>query len=198
MPSQGRKLLYLRGLKDQFLVFLYEFLLSAATFALFYLLNLSITSSITPIYGAHWIFLPAGVRLLLTLVFPISGPVGIGVAAFLIAYFLRLPGQFITALGIGITVGISPYISRIIVIRQFNILPDLSNISITKIFNCTLVFSAVSALLHHSWYVYRDLRLPSFNGFWIEFVGNTIGTFLVLSFFKIISEKFVPANKSVD
>lgn len=198
MPSQGRKLLYLRGLKDQFLVFLYEFLLSAATYSLFYLLNLSITTSITPVYGAHWIFLPAGVRLLLTLVFPISGPLGIGIAAFSIAYFLRLPGQLITALGIGITVGLAPYICRIIVIRQFKILPDLSNISITKIFNCTLVFSAVSALLHHSWYVYRGLRSSGFDGFWIEFVGNTIGTFLVLSFFKIISEKLVPANRSVD
>ncbi|MBU3539663.1 hypothetical protein [Polynucleobacter sp. UB-Tiil-W10] len=198
MPSQGRKLLYLRGLKDHFEVFFYEILLSGATFGLFYILNLSMTSSITPIYGAHWIFLPAGARLLLTLVFPISGPIGIGISAFLIAYFFRLPGQLITALGIGITVGVSPFISRLIVVRQFKILPDLSNISITKIFYCTLVFSAVSAVLHHSWYVYRDLRLPGFNGFGIEFVGNAIGTFLVLSFFKILAEKFIPANKSVD
>jgi len=132
MPSQGRKLLYLRRLKDQFEVFFYEILLSGTTFGLFYILNLSMTSSITPIYGAHWIFLPAGARLLLTLVFPISGPIGIGVSAFLIAYFFRLPGQLITALGIGITVGVSPFISRFIVIRQFKILPDLSNISITS------------------------------------------------------------------
>ena len=192
MPTQGRKLLFSTGLKDQIQAFCYEFLLSAATFSLFYLLNLYLTSSITPIYGAHWIFLPAGVRLLLTLVFPVAGPLGIGVSAFLIAYFLRLPGQFITALGIGIAVGYAPYISRKIVMRQFKILPDLSNISITKIFYCTLVFSSLSALFHHSWFVYRNLRTPSFDGFWIEFVGNTVGTFLVLSFFKIIASTFLP------
>jgi len=196
MPAQGRNLLFFTGLKDQIQAFLYEILLSGAMYALFYLLNLNITSSITPLYGAHWIFLPAGIRLLLTLVFPINGPLGIGIASFLIAYYVRLPGQLITALGIGVTVGLAPYISRLIVIRQLKILPDLSNISITKIFYCTLVFSSVSALLHHSWYVYRDLRSPGFNGFWIEFVGNALGTFLVLSFFKIIASKFVPEKSS--
>ena len=194
MPEQGRKLLIRAGQIDQIQVFFYETLLSGTTFALFYLLNLYLTTSITPIYGAHWIFLPAGIRLLLTLVFPVSGPLGIGISAFLVAYFLRIPGQFITALGIGVTVGIAPYFSRIIVIRQLKILPDLSNISITKIFYCTLVFSSLSALFHHSWFVYRDLRLPSFNGFWIEFVGNTVGTFLVLSLFKIIASRFAPEN----
>jgi len=194
MPEQGSNLLFNTGVKDQVQAFLYETLLSGATFALFYLLNLYLTTSITPLYGAHWIFLPAGIRLLLTLVFPISGPLGIGLAAFLIAYFIRLPGQFVTALGIGVTVGLAPYFSRIIVIKRFKILPDLSNISITKIFYCTLVFSSLSALFHHSWFVYRDLRSPGFNGFWIEFTGNTVGTFLVLSLFKIIASKFVPEN----
>jgi len=196
MTEQGRKVLFSPGLKDQSQVFFYETLLSGTTFAVFYMLNLQISGSITPIYGAQWIFLPAGIRLLLTLVFPISGPLGIGLAAFLLAYFFRLPGQFITALGIGVTVGLSPYISRKIAVRQLNILPDLSNISITKIFFCTLVFSSISALLHHSWFVYRDLRSPSFNGFWVEFVGNTVGTFLVLSFFKIIASKFTPEKTS--
>lgn len=191
MSEQGRKLLFSAGQRDHILAFFYEILLSGTTFGLFYLLNLYLTTSITPIYGGHWIFLPAGIRLLLTLVFPITGPLGIGISAFLIAYFIRLPGQFITALGIGVTVGLAPYFSRIIVIRQLKILPDLSNISITKIFYCTLVFSSLSALFHHSWFVYRDLRLPGFNGFWIEFTGNTVGTFLVLSLFKIIASQFV-------
>lgn len=196
MPEQGRKVLFSTGLKDHAEVFFYETLLSGTTFAVFYILNLLISASITPIYGAQWIFLPAGMRLLLTLVFPISGPLGIGIAAFLLAYFVRLPGQLVTALGIGVTVGLAPYISRIIMVRQFRILPDLSNISITKIFFCTIVFSSISALFHHSWFVYRDLRLPGFHGFWVEFVGNTVGTFLVLSFFKIIASLFVHSKKT--
>jgi len=185
MPKQGTNLLFLQVAKNYFLASVYEILLSGAFFTVFYALNLLLTQSLTPEFGAHWVFIPAGIRLLLTLVFPVTGPIGIGISAFLIAYFFRIPGELISALGVGVVVAFSPYLSRKIVVKQLNIQPDLSNISITKILYCTFVFAIISALFHHSWFVIRELRSDHFQGFWVEFIGNMSGTFLVLSVFKI-------------
>ena len=156
----------------------------------FYLLNLWLTSPISPENGAHWIFIPAGLALLLSLVFPISGPLGITLAAFPIALYIRFPGELIASLGIAITAGLAPFISRSLVVNGLKIYPDLSNLSTRNLTLCVLIYSLVRALIHHNWYLFMDLRESDSNGFTIEFIGNTLGALLILFIFKFFASQY--------
>jgi hypothetical protein len=176
--------------------FAYEVFLSACAFTVFNFINLAFSSLISPEIDVSWIFLPAGACLMLTMIFPRSGPIGIGLSAFVMDYLLSFPEDLVTSLGVGLLTGISLYISRLAAIKHAHISPDLTNISITKIFFATLIFSAYSAVTLQSWYALRYLRIINFNEVWIEFLGNTSGTFLVLALLKITISAYMRIKRA--
>lgn len=175
--------------------FILELLLSSILYASFYLLNLQLTRSISPENGAHWLFIPAGIALLLSLTLPVTGPLGISLAVFPIAYWLRFPGELISSIGIAITAGLAPFISRIIVVSRLKINHDLSNLNIKNLALCVLIYSIIRAVLHHNWYVFMGLRVSNSNGLMVELVGNALGTLLILLIFKYCANIYM-SNKS--
>lgn len=181
----------MKNKSNQSQIFILELSLSSILYASFYFLNLWLTSSITPEVGAHWLFIPAGIALLLSLILPVSGPLGISLAVFPIAYWVRFPGEFIPSIGIAITAGLAPYISRYIVTDGLKINNDLSNLNIKNLLLCVLIYSVIRALLHHNWYVFMNLRVSSSNGLLVEFIGNTLGTLLILLIFKYCANLYI-------
>ena len=174
--------------------FFLEIFTSSILYASFYFLNLWLTRSISPEYGAHWLFIPAGIALILSLTLPVTGPLGISLAVFPIAYWIRFPGELIPAIGIAITAGLAPFISRIIVVERLKINHDLSNLNITNLSLCVLVYSVIRALLHHNWYVFMGLRVSNSNGLVVELVGNTLGALLILLAFKFFASQYVSSK----
>jgi len=177
----------LRKLPKPQKVFVLELFFSSILYASFYFLNLWLTSSISPEYGAHWLFLPAGIALLLSLTLPLTGPLGISLAVFPIAYWIRFPGELIPSIGIAITAGLAPFISRIIVVSELKINHDLSNLNIKNLTLRVLIYSIIRAVLHHNWYVFMGLRVSNSNGLIVELVGNTLGTLFILLIFKFFA-----------
>ena len=175
----------------KFQVLILELIISSILYATFYILNLWITTPFTPLNGAHWIFLPAGVALILSLIFPVSGPLGIALIVFPIAYFMRFPGELMISIGIAITAGLAPFISRKIVVDGLKIYPDLSNLSLRRLMASVLIYSIIRAVIHHNWYVYLNLREPNTNGLMVEFIGNVVGIVLVLLTFRWLASRFV-------
>lgn len=193
---QGRQLLNTMVPNTQSRSFAYEVFLSACAFIVFNFINLAFTAQISPAIDVSWIFLPAGASLMLTMIFPRSGPIGIGLSAFIMGYLPPFPEDLVTSLGVGLLTGVSLYISRLAAIKHVDISPDLSNISITKIFFATLIFSAYSAVTLQSWYALRYLRVINFNEVWLEFLGNTAGTFLVLALLKIAISAYMGIKRA--
>jgi hypothetical protein len=72
------------------------FLISALAYAALFYLNAWLTSHLVYGLGVSWIYLPAGLRLFLTLIFGLSGAVGIAIASFLICYLGDFPPELIT------------------------------------------------------------------------------------------------------
>ena len=60
--------------------------LSALAYASIFYLNDWLTSGLSYGLGVNWIYLPAGLRLFLTLIFGLSGAIGIALASFFICY----------------------------------------------------------------------------------------------------------------
>jgi hypothetical protein len=135
--------------------------------------------------GVNWIYLPAGLRLFLTLIFGLPGALGITLASFLISYLGEFSQELTTCLGIGLISGFAPYLARIFVISNVNISTDLSNLSLPKLIICILVYAALSAGLHQWWFAVRDLdEAGSFNHFLVMLIGDVLGTAALISLVK--------------
>jgi hypothetical protein len=134
--------------------------------------------------GVSWIYLPAGLRLFLILIFGLSGAIGIATASFAISYFGVFPPDLVTCIGIGLISGFAPLLAKWIVITNVNISNDLSNLSIQKIILCVVVYALVSSGLHQYWFELRDLESGSLNHFLVMFVGDIAGSILLIALIK--------------
>lgn len=152
--------------------------------ALFYV-NSWLTSSFVFGTGVSWVYLPAGLRLFLTLIFGLPGAIGIALVSFLISYSGALSDDLIICIGTGLISGFAPYLARIFVLSNVELAPDLSNLNLPKLLICILVYAALSAGLHQFWYSTVDLDdAGTMNHFLAMFIGDVFGSVLLISLIK--------------
>lgn len=160
-------------------------LISVLAYASLFYLNAWLTANLSYGLGVNWIYLPAGLRLFLTLIFGLPGALGIALASFLISYLGEFPQELMTCLGVGLISGFAPYLARIFVMSNVNILSDLSNLSLSKLIICILIYSALSAGLHQWWFAVRGLDdAGSFNHFLVMFIGDVLGAVALIGLVK--------------
>ena len=165
-------------------LFLVGALISALLYSALFFLNDWVTEAIKYDLGVSWIYLPAGLRLFLILIFGLTGAIGIAVASFAISYYGVFPPDLITCIGIGLISGFAPLLAKWVVVANVNISNDLSNLSLQKILYCVVVYAFMSAGLHQWWFVLRDLESGSLNHFMVMLVGDIAGSILLIALIK--------------
>jgi hypothetical protein len=165
-------------------VFLVGVLISTLLYSALFFFNDWLTETVKYDLGVSWIYLPAGLRLFLILIFGLSGAIGIATASFAISYFGVFPPDLVTCIGIGLISGFAPLLAKWIVITNVNISNDLSNLSIQKIILCVVVYALVSSGLHQYWFELRDLESGSLDHFLVMFVGDIAGSILLIAIIK--------------
>ena len=128
--------------------------------------------------GAHWIFLPAGLRLLSILLLGRSGAIGIFLGSLLVALNM---GQS-TPLGMIVESLISagaPLATYYLALR-YGLSVNLKNLSAKSLFLLATFFAAASALMHSIWYANEGVAESFTTSFLAMFVGNLLGTIIVL------------------
>ena len=134
--------------------------------------------------GVNWIYLPAGLRLFLVLIFGLSGAIGIVTASALITFGRDLGEDIISIVGIGLISGFGPYLARLLVIRNLKINPDLSNLNIQMIAISVLVFALLSTSLHQVWFVLMGIPSGSLSNAIAMLIGDILGALLFISICK--------------
>lgn len=175
---------YTETSKHRPLFFFVGALISALLYIALFFLNDWLTQSLKYDLGVSWIYLPAGLRLFLILIFGLAGAIGIAVASFAISYFGAFPADLVTCIGIGLISGFAPLLAKGLVVSNVPINNDLSNLSIQKIILCVVVYALVSAGLHQYWFEVRDLESGSLNHFLVMFVGDIAGSILLIAVIK--------------
>jgi hypothetical protein len=161
------------------------FLLSLLAYTVLFYANEWLTSHLVYGLGVNWIYLPAGLRLFLTLIFGLPGALGIALSSFLISYLGDFPHDITTCLGVGLISGFAPYLARIFVLANIKIDPDLSDLSLPKLVACTLIYALLSAGLHQWWFAVRGLdESGSLNHLLVMFIGDVFGTVLLVALIK--------------
>lgn len=159
--------------------------ISALTYGALFYINSWLTSSFLYSTGVNWIYLPAGLRLFLTLIFGLPGAIGIAIVSFLISYGGALSDDLIVCIGTGLISGFAPYLARIFVLSNVELAPDLSNLNLPRLLICILVYAALSAGLHQFWYSTVDLDdAGTMNHFFAMFIGDVLGSVLLISLIK--------------
>jgi hypothetical protein len=160
-------------------------LISALTYAALFYVNSWLTSSLVFGVGVNWIYLPAGLRLFLTLIFGLPGALGIAIASFFISYCGALSDDLTICIGTGLISGFAPYIARIFVLRNIKLDPDLSNLNLPKLVICILLYAFLSAGLHQYWYATVNIDdAGTINHFIAMFTGDVLGSLLLISCIK--------------
>lgn len=171
---------YLKAL-GQFLI---EIIISAVLYMAFFYLNQTITVPLEEARGVNWIFLPAGIRIFITLILDYSGAIGLVLASLLINYIGFFEADLISTIGIAVICGLAPLLGRHFVIHNLKVQPDLSNISLKQLLMIIIAYSLLSSGLHQLWFVARGLDSGSWNRFIAMFCGDVAGSILFVAVIK--------------
>ena len=173
-----------RIFSDRLWLFLASVLISALLYSVLFFFNDWLTETFKYDLGVSWIYLPAGLRLFLILIFGFAGAIGIAVASFAISYFGAFPPDLVTCIGIGLISGFAPLFAKWVVVSNTYISNDLSNLSMQKIILCIAIYALMSSGLHQFWFVLRDLESGSINHFLVMFTGDVAGSILLIALIK--------------
>ncbi len=169
---------------DRLRLFLLGTLISALLYSVLFFFNDWITDTLKYDLGVSWIYLPAGLRLFLILIFGLAGAIGIAAASFAISYFGVFPPDLLTCIGIGLISGFAPLFAKWIVVTNTYISNDLSNLSMQKILLCIVIYALMSSAFHQYWFMLRDLESGSINHFLVMFAGDVAGSILLIALIK--------------
>jgi hypothetical protein len=161
------------------------FVISAMAYTFLFYFNGWLTNTLVFGLGVNWIYLPAGLRLFLTLIFGLPGAIGIAAASFLISYYGDFPHDLTLCVGVGLISGFAPYLARYFVFSNLRLESDLSNPNFPKLIACILIYSLLSAGLHQWWFATMTLEnTGSVNHFLVMFIGDVLGSLLLISLIK--------------
>ncbi len=162
---------------------------SAALYFSFFRLNDYAFQAFELHAGANWVFLPAGLRLLCTLMFGGAGAIGLWIASLLIVAADFTEIDIITSLVSTVVSAGAPYLVYRLALSAG--MPDtLVQLTPKRLMQLSVAYAFANALLHAAWYALRDIHPDFIGGFVTMFVGDLIGTLVVLYAMKILLAVF--------
>ena len=134
--------------------------------------------------GINWIYLPAGVRLLATLLFAEAGAIGLLAISWLYCFFILFPHEPVRAFVGGILASAAPYLVYLGARRWLDLQGSLANLAAWQVLVCSIAYSIASPLLHHIWFALYEGRADLLGSFAVMALGDLAGTVLLLFFTK--------------
>lgn len=129
--------------------------------------------------GINWVYLPAGMRLLCTLLFAEAGAVGLLAVSWGVSFLVFFPGNFDRAFMGGILATLAPYLVYRAARHLYGLQASLANLTPGRLLVLSLAYSVASPLFHHLWFAWRG-EPDLLRGFAAMFVGDLAGTLVVL------------------
>lgn len=142
--------------------------------------------------GINWIYLPAGIRLLSTLLFAEAGGLGLLLVSWLVSYFYFFPDDVLRSFFGGILATLAPYSVYRFAQHRYGLHASLANLTPGRLLVLIVAYSVASPLLHHLWFALQGGEKLA-QGLMVMFIGDLTGTLLVIYAFKAILS-LLPSN----
>ncbi|WP_374583608.1 hypothetical protein [Pseudoduganella sp.] len=129
--------------------------------------------------GIGWIYLPAGTRLLCTLLFGGAGALGLLVSGWIACMLYYFPGDVLRSTMGAFAGAVGPYLVYLAASQRHGLRASLANLTPKTLLLCAVGCALASPLLHHLWFALRgDANIVS--GFLVMFIGDLAGTLIVI------------------
>jgi hypothetical protein len=155
-------------------------LLSAAVYSGMYWLTDAVSEHFKYSFSTSWVFIPAGVRMLLSLVLLAEGSLGVVLGTLWIDYGLHHSWDHVYNGITALIAGGSAYLSTLISQRLLHLQPDLSQLNAFKLLGIAAIFSLVSPLMHQIWYLWLGKTAHFLDSTAMMAIGDFLGTLIVL------------------
>ncbi|MBA2960539.1 MULTISPECIES: MASE1 domain-containing protein [Ramlibacter] len=132
--------------------------------------------------GINFVYLPAGIRLLATLLFAEAGAIGLLIVSWLVSFYL-FPNDHARAFAGGIIASIAPYLVYLGARHFYGVDRGIDQLKLEQLLTLSLAYSVASPLLHHLWFASRG-QSDVLPGFSVMFIGDLVGTLVVVFAFK--------------
>ena len=154
-------------------------------FALALVLNEWIFGSLEFVRGVNWIYLPAGMRLLCTLLFAEAGALGLLLISLPVCYFYFFPTDLPRAVAGGIVAALAPYAVYRMARRCMGLRKSLANLTGPRLLLLAVLYALANAALHQvmALLIGRGLHLDRTL---VMLLGDLCGTLIVLYVGKVL------------
>ena len=158
-------------------------------------LNEWLFSSLEFVRGANWIYLPAGVRLLCTLLFAGAGGVGLLIASWLVCFFYFFPDDIARSFFGGIVAALAPYAMYRIARRWMGLGHALNNLTASRLLILSVLYALSNAVMHQigGWLMGRGLHPDRLL---VIVIGDLMGTLIMLYGAKLVLA-LMPARRNL-
>ena len=165
-------------------------------FILMLVLNEWLFRNLEFVPGINWVYLPAGMRLLCTLLFGEAGAIGLLLVSWLVSFFYFFPNDFSRAFMGGIVATVAPYMVYRLAQQIFGLRASLTNLTPKRLLLCVVAYAVASPLLHHIWFALHGDSSNLVQGFLVMFAGDLSGTLIVIYAIKGLL-LLMPARKTL-
>ena len=129
--------------------------------------------------GINWIYLPAGIRLLSTLLFAEAGAIGLLLVSWLVCFFYFFPDDPVRSFAGGILAALGPYLVYRAAQHRYGLHASLATLTPKRLLVLIVAYSVASPLLMHLWFASQGQQ-GLVQGFLVMFIGDLSGTLLVI------------------
>lgn len=133
--------------------------------------------------GINYVYLPAGMRLLCTLLFAEDGAIGLLLVSWLVNFEFFFPDDFERAFVGGILSTAAPYLVYRIARHFFGLDATLRNLAPRHLLLLALAYALANPLLLNLWFAWRGQQ-HLLGGFAAMVIGDLTGTLIVLYLLK--------------
>lgn len=180
----------LRGSRRNLTVYAAEVLLSAAAYTLLFILNEQFNPFFWERLGVSWLFLPAGLRLLLVLLCGWPAAVGIMIGGWITGSWMLAEHAWLVP-AFGVINGLAPLLAAWLAHRYLGMRLSLANLTPLSLPGLSLLFAAINVLMQQALYLLSGLtpvgELPTalFAMFFGDVTGALVVLFLTSLFFQV-------------
>jgi hypothetical protein len=136
--------------------------------------------------GINWVYLPAGVRLLATLLFAEAGAIGLLLVSWYVCFVEFFPNDAVRSIVGGILASASPYLVYRTMQHFSGLQPSLQNLTPKRLLILSVMFSLASPFLHHLWFAFYEQKENLGASFVVMAAGDLGGTLVVLYLAKLL------------
>ena len=184
----------MQGPRREILTYAAEMVFAAAAYTLLFIINEQFNPFFWERLGVSWLFLPAGLRLLLVLLCGWPAAIGIMIGGWITGSWMLADHAWLVPV-FGAVNGLAPLLAAWLAFRHLGIRVSLANLTPLNLMGLSLLFAAINVLMQQGLYLLSGLTpvgaLP--NAMFAMFFGDVTGALVVL----FLTSLFLHAHRSL-